>query len=178
MLTGQILFCRLLWVFKWPRFEWIALGNIVSILKKILDLLFLQRCRFSITRISPCWVNSVGGRIWVSQAESRDQLLLGSHHQMVFSSSLKWDEGGGHLFACQQEPSEGATSTNKWNRNHSLPPHSYPWNSAFSFGRRDRNSYARPKSRRRLYSFPKLFYSFSVREFRLSVLTIDMESYL
>lgn len=161
--TVKIPFCRLLWVFNCPRFEWVALGKMVYILKKILDLLLLQRCRFSITRISPCQVNSVEGRIWISQAENRDQLLLGSSHQMVFSGSLKWHKGGQHFFGSQQAPSEGATSTIKWDSYHSVPPCSC--NILFAFGRRDRNNYAHAKSRRRLYNFSKLFYSSFVSEF-------------
>lgn len=111
----------------------------------------------------------MGGRIWISQAENSDQLLLGSHYQMMFSSSLKWDEGGQHLFGSQQEPSKEANSTNKWN--------SCLCNSLLTSGRRDTNSYARAKSRKRLYHFSKLFYS-SLREFKLSVLTLYIERYL
>lgn len=59
---------------------------------------------------------------------------------MVASGSLRWDEGGGHLFGGEQKPTEEGTSADKWNSYHSLPPGSYPCNSPLMFGRRDRET--------------------------------------
>jgi len=50
----------------------------------------------------------MGGRSGSSREEIGDQHVLGSHRYMVSSGSLRWDEGGGHLFGSERKPTEEA----------------------------------------------------------------------